>query len=101
MVICSISFPGEAANINILPSLTLEEEWDSNIFNSSTNEESDFIFRARPALTLYLEAFHSTAKITGGFEYEKYAEFQRFDPQKFVYPIRIPRPSSLGGCRDG
>jgi hypothetical protein len=79
MVICSISFPGEAANINILPSLTLEEEWDSNIFNSSTNEESDFIFRARPALTLYLEAFHSTAKITGGFEYEKYAEFDQLD----------------------
>ncbi len=81
MVFSFFPIPGKAANINILPSLTLEETWDSNIFNSRkfTPETSDYIFRARPALTLYLEAFHTTAKVTGGFEYEKYADNDQLD----------------------
>jgi hypothetical protein len=81
MVFSFSSLPGEAANLNILPSLTLEETWDSNIFNARkfTPETSDYIFRARPALTLYLEAFHTTAKITGGFEFEKYADNDQLD----------------------
>lgn len=79
MIFCFFSLPGEAANINISPSLTLEGEWDSNIFDSSTDETSDFIFRTRPALTLYLEAFHTTAAITVGIEFERYADNSQLD----------------------
>ena len=71
---CLLSSPGEAANINVIPSISLEGTWDSNIFNTSTNETSDYIYRARPQLSLILEAFHTSAKISGGFEAERYVD---------------------------
>jgi hypothetical protein len=74
-----VSVPGEAANLSVLPSISLDETWDSNIFNTSTDKTSDYIFRAKPALTFFIGAFHTTAKITGGFEFERYADNSQLD----------------------
>lgn len=98
-----VSVPGEAANIKVEPSISLEETWDSNIFSTSTDETSDFIFRARPALTLFIEMYQTTAKITAGFEFERYADNNQLDEEAatnnfnlaFAEPLRITPTFSL------
>ncbi|MFA6146805.1 MAG: hypothetical protein WC899_01165 [bacterium] len=41
-----------AVNIDITPAISLDQVYDSNVFNTNGNEKGDFIFRATPALTL-------------------------------------------------
>ena len=71
---CFLAMPVYAANLNVIPAVSLQETWDSNIFNTSSGEESDFIFRAVPSLTIVIQAFHTSANITGGFQLERYAD---------------------------
>lgn len=71
---CSQARPADAAHINLAPSLSLEERWDSNIFNTSSNEESDTIFRAKPELALLIETSQTIAKLSGGVELERYTQ---------------------------
>lgn len=103
-VFCLLALPAQAASIKAVPSISLEERWDSNIFNTSTNEESDFVFLAKPGLTLFVEVFQSTAKISGGFEVERYADHDELDDEtatsdlglEVTEPFRIsPRLSLL------
>lgn len=68
-----------AANLNATPSLTLGASWDSNIFNTASDEESDYVFRAAPRLSLSLEGPTTRAELTGGIEGEKYADHEELD----------------------
>lgn len=39
-------------SMDVIPSLKLEQGWDSNLFNTSSDETSDFFFRSKPELVL-------------------------------------------------
>ena len=71
--------PVMAANLNATPSVTITESWDSNIFNVSNNEESDFILRVQPTMTFSLAVLHATLTFGGSFELEDYAEHNELD----------------------
>ncbi len=79
LISCFAIPPAEAASLRAIPSLTLEERWDSNVFNTTSNEKSDFVTRASPRLTLSIDAFQTTINIGGGFDAEKYAEHDILD----------------------
>ncbi len=49
-----------AAKIDINPSISLDQVYDSNVFNTNGNEKGDFIFRATPALTFSLKMPETT-----------------------------------------
>lgn len=66
--------PAISANLNVTPSLSLSEYWDSNILVTRGNEESDYISRANAGLVFSLGAFHTTTNIGGNIELNRYAK---------------------------
>jgi len=63
----------KAVNMDVVPSIRLEEGWDSNAFNSSTNEVSSFGTRLTPALALrFTSADNVSIGISGSYEIVRY-----------------------------
>jgi hypothetical protein len=100
--------PAESANLIAIPSLSLDERWDTNIFNAPSDAVSDFVFRATPRLTLSIEAFETAINLGGGFDFEKYSKHSELDKNAAtkdvnlttVQPLRItPRFSMRPSVR--
>ncbi len=80
-----------AAVLDAIGSLTVEGEWDSNVFNSPAPEKSDFLLRARPALTFALHTLGTTLHLQGSVtaeEHEKYHDLNKIAAAKVfnLYP---------------
>ena len=71
-----------AANLDIAPSISLDQTYDSNVFNTDGNEKGDFIFRATPAVTLSLRMPETTLHLRSSITldtYYKYTELNSND----------------------
>ena len=79
MAICLL-FPGSgvsAARLDITPSISLDQVYDSNVFNTDGSEKEDFIFRATPAVTFSLKMPETTLNLRTSLTsdtYYKYSE---------------------------
>jgi hypothetical protein len=82
-------FPAEAEVLRAIPSLLLEERWDSNVFNTSSNEQSDFVTRATPRLGLSFRAFQDNILLRGSLEAEKYADHTELDSNSSVKSLEL------------
>ena len=66
-----------AAKIDITPAISLDQAYDSNVFNTNGNEKEDFLFRATPALTFSLKMPETTLNLRTSLTsdwYYKYTE---------------------------
>ena len=52
-----------AAKIDITPSISLDQTYDSNVFNTDGNEKEDFILRVTPAVTLSFKMPETTLNL--------------------------------------
>ena len=56
-------------NMDVIPSVRLEEGWNSNVFNTSTNEMSSFGTRVTPGLALsFTSPDNVMLQISGNYE---------------------------------
>jgi len=85
-------------SLSATPSLSISETWDSNIRNVETNEQSDFVTRIAPRLTLNVGMFHSTLNLSGGFESEIYAQETDLNETTATtdYGISVTEPLQIG-----
>lgn len=85
--------PAMSANLIANPQISLDERWDSNIQNTSTDEISDFVARATPRLTLTLETLRTQLNLMGGIEFERYAKHTELNERATTfYNLSTSRP---------
>ena len=64
-----------AAKIDITPSISLDQVYDSNVFNTNGNEEGDFIFRVTPAVTFSLKMPETTLNLRTSLTSDTYYKY--------------------------
>src|SRR5712691_5522567 len=65
---------GAQAGWYIIPSLSLTEEFDDNVFGRSSNRVSDFVTRGSPGLSAGYRSQPLTLLVTSGFDAEFFEE---------------------------
>ena len=85
----------KAVNMDVVPSIRLEEGWDSNAFNSSTNEVSSFGTRLTPALALrFTSPDNVMLEFSGNYEIVRYHDSEAKEADYDTWYFRI---NSTGG----
>jgi hypothetical protein len=88
-VACLLAAPESAAENKAVPSISLEGGWDSNIFNSSTDDVSDVTLRARPGLELFFDAFQTTGSVSAFLEFEKFIDNTELEDNPSTIDLRL------------
>jgi Putative beta-barrel porin 2 len=89
-LILMMTTDAKAVNMDVVPSIRLEEGWDSNAFNSSTNEVSSFGTRLTPGLALrFTSPENVMVGISGEYEIVRYhaSEAKEADNEAWFFRI--------------
>lgn len=76
---CIFVSPAESVTLQATPSITLGARWDSNVFNASNFEKSDYVLTAQPGLNLAVGTLGTTFNVRGGMTAEKFLENEELD----------------------
>lgn len=68
-----------AAMLDITPSISLDQTYDSNVFNTDGNEKGDYILRATPALTFSLRMPETTLNLRSSLTSDTYYKYTELD----------------------
>jgi len=64
-----------AARIDITPAISLDQVYDSNVFNTDGDEKGDFLFRATPAVTFSLRMPETTLNLRASMTSDTYYKY--------------------------
>ena len=78
-----------AAKIDITPSISLDQTYDSNVFNTDGNEKGDFILRATPALTFSLRMPETTLSLRSSLSTETYYKYSELNSTNSAITLAI------------
>jgi hypothetical protein len=93
--ILMVATDAKAVNMDVVPSIRLEEGWDSNAFNSSTDEVSSFGTRLTPALALrFTSPDNVMLEFSGNYEIVRYHDSEAKEADNDTWFFRI---NSTGG----
>jgi hypothetical protein len=81
--------PATAARIDITPAISLDQVYDSNVFNTDGNEKGDFIFRATPALTFSLGIPETTLNLRTSLTSDTYYKYSELDSNNSAISLAI------------
>jgi len=85
----------KAVDMDVVPSIRLEEGWEYNVFNSSTNEVSSFGTRVTPALALrFTSSDNVELGISGEYKITRYHDSEAKEADSNTWFFRI---DSTGG----
>ena len=94
-LILMMTTDAKAVNMDVVPSIRLEEGWDSNAFNSSENEVSSFGTRLTPALALrFTSPDNVMLEFSGNYEIVRYHDSEAKEADYETWYFRI---NSTGG----
>jgi hypothetical protein len=98
MAICLL-FPGSdasAARLDVTPSISLDQVYDSNVFNTNGNEKGDFILRATPALTFSLKMPETTLNLGASMTSDTYYKYTELSDTPSAVRIALDATPPLG-----
>lgn len=77
ITVCSLLAvsPAMAARLDFIPSLTLDQTYDSNVFNTDGNEKGDFVLRATPGVTFSLRMPETTLNLRSSITSDTYYKY--------------------------
>ena len=78
------------ARLDFIPSLTLDQTYDSNVFNTDGNEKGDFVLRATPGITFSLRMPETTLNLRSSLTSDTY----------YKYPDRSSNSSAVSLALD-
>ncbi len=78
-----------AAKIDITPSISLDQTYDSNVFNTNGNEKEDFILRATPALTFSLKMPETTLNLRTSLTSDTYYKYTELNSTNSAISLAI------------
>lgn len=64
-----------AARIDLTPSISLDQTYDSNVFNTDGNEKEDFILRVTPAVTVSIRMPETTLNLRTSLTSDRYFKY--------------------------
>ena len=78
-----------AAKIDITPAISLDQVYDSNVFNTNGNEKGDFIVRATPALTFSLKMPETTLNLRTSLYYDMYYKYTELNSSNSAITLAL------------
>jgi hypothetical protein len=91
MAICLL-FSGSgasAARLDVTPSISLDQVYDSNVFNTDGNEKEDFIFRATPAVTFSLKMPETTLNLRTSLTSDTYYKYTELNSTNSAFTLAL------------
>lgn len=78
-----------AANLDITPSISLDQTYDSNVFNTNGNEKGDFILRVTPALTFSLRMPETTLNLRTSLTSDTYYKYTELNATNSAIALAV------------
>jgi hypothetical protein len=78
-----------AARIDVTPSISLDQAYDSNVFNTDGNEKGDFILRATPGLTFAIRMPETTLSLRSSLTASKYYKYTELNSTSSAIAIGL------------
>lgn len=78
-----------AARIDITPAISLDQVYDSNVFNTDGDEKGDFLFRATPALTLSFRMPETTLNLRTSLTYDRYYKYSELNSSNSAITLAL------------
>lgn len=87
-----ILFPASraaAAKIDITPSISLDQVYDSNVFNTNGNEKEDFLLRVTPAVTFSFKMPETTLNLRTSLTSDTYYKHTELDSTNSAFTLAL------------
>ena len=87
-----ILFPASraaAANLDITPSISLDQMYDSNVFNTTGDEKGDFILRATPALIFSVRMPETTLNLRTSLTSDTYYKYTELNSTNSAISLAV------------
>ena len=84
-----LTVPAFAAKLDVMPSISLNQAYDSNVFNTNGDEKADFILRATPAVTFSLRMPETTLSLRSSVTSDTYYQYTELNAANSAISLAI------------
>jgi hypothetical protein len=84
-----------AARIDITPSISLDQGYDTNVFNTNRNEKGDFILRVTPAVTFSIGMLETTLNLRTSLTSDTYYKYSELNSTNSAVSLAIDLTSPI------
>src|SRR5512143_2464848 len=78
-----------AVKIDVTPAISLDQVYDSNVFNTDGNEKGAFLFRVTPALTLSFRMPETTLNLRTSLTYDRFYKYSELNSSNSAITLAL------------